>query len=149
MLGARTHLVQAPVEPAEPRDADATFAYLQPGIVLPAQWDRRAAVLQPEKRLMLAVLEDAVATFLRHPRRGDARERRAVREVEEWFDATDSVWPFTFIRVCEALGLNAQYVRAGLTRARGGRSGESSSRLTRPVRRMAGARHRIGARRFA
>jgi len=130
-------------------DTDTGAARLEPEVVLPAQvLDRRATMLQPEKRLMLAVLEDATATLLRYPLPRQARKRRALREAEEWLDSTDTESPFAFIRICEALGLDAQWLRTGLARAREAGEGEPAKHRTCPVRRMAGTRHRISGRRF-
>src|SRR5439155_24231760 len=82
--GAHTTSV---TERAGREDTDAGAARLEPEVVLPAQvLDRRATMLQPEKRLMLAVLEDATATLLRYPLPRQARKRRALREAEEWLD---------------------------------------------------------------
>ncbi|HLK10676.1 MAG TPA: hypothetical protein VKW76_04810 [Candidatus Binatia bacterium] len=63
--------------------------------------------LPPEKRLMLAVLTDAVATL----RRTRTERRRAIAEAHAWFVATDPGWPFSFVNVCDALGLDAARVR--------------------------------------
>src|SRR5438093_13567542 len=111
--GAHTTSV---TERAGREDTDAGAARLEPEVVLPAQvLDRRATMLQPEKRLMLAVLEDATATLLRPHH---ARQRRALREAEEWLDSADTESPFAFIRICEVLDLDAQWLRTGLVRAR-------------------------------
>ena len=144
--GAHTTSV---TERAGREDTDAGAARLEPEVVLPAQvFDRRASMLQPEKRLMLAILEDATATLLRYPPPRQARKRRALREAEEWLDSTDTESPFAFIRICEVLGLDAQWLRTGLSRAREAREGEPEKYRIRPIRRMAGTRHRIRGRRF-
>jgi len=130
-------------------DTDAGAARLEPEVVLPAQvFDRRASMLQPEKRLMLAILEDATATLLRHPTPRHAGKRRALRETEAWLDSPDTESPFAFIRICEALGLDAQWLRRGLARAQVAREGEPGKDRRRLVRRMAGTRHRISGHRF-
>ena len=130
-------------------ETDEVGVRVEPEVVLPAQvFDRRADLLQPEKRLMLAILEDATATLLRHPTPRHAGKRRALRETEAWLDSPDTESPFAFIRICEALGLDAQWLRAGLARAQVAREGERATYRRRLVRRMAGTRHRISGRRF-
>jgi hypothetical protein len=124
---------------------DTTSVRTEPVIVLPVQYfGRPAGVHQPERRLMLAVLQDAVATYLKY-RDADAHgERQAFHEVNDWLHSDDTKWPFAFIRVCEGLGLDATYLRAGLARIALSRSSESMP-VPRPFRHMAGMRHTISA----
>lgn len=64
--------------------------------------------LGPEKTLMLAVLEDAV-TYFRKPSR--ARRVKYREEEEAWFLGEDSDWLFSFVSICDALGLDAKSIR--------------------------------------
>src|SRR2546427_3713621 len=94
---------------------------LEPETILPSQFFGRFqldASLQPEKRLMLAVLEDAVGTFQKYVNVSSRQGRRLFSEAEEWFASPDADWPFGFVNVCQALGLDAEYLRAGLWRWR-------------------------------
>jgi hypothetical protein len=121
---------------------------LAPETVLPAQFfDCRIVVVQPEKRLMLAVLESAVWVLLhRHQGRG------RIAEAERWVASTATDWPFAFLNVCQALGLDPDYVRAGLARhARLGRDvGATPPRPRHFVfRRIVAGRQRITGRRRA
>jgi len=120
----------------------ASSAMLEPAIVLPVQvGDRRT--LQPEQRLMLAVLEDALATLLGHGCARSCGRQRVVEEVDGWVNSDATDWPFAFVRICEGLGLDPDYLRGGLERMRRAHdSGSTSSRLRR-FRRLAGARHAI------
>lgn len=91
----------------------------QPDTLLPAQYletFRRKAHLEPEKRLMLAVLEDAVVCFQKYLLTRDGKGRAMFREAEEWIMEEDSDWLFSFESVCEVLGFDPQYVRQGLVR---------------------------------
>ena len=63
--------------------------------------------MQPEKRLMVAVLADAVSTVVRHGSNGAHVSQKRVGEVEAWIAAEDDDWPFSFVNVCAALGLDA------------------------------------------
>ena len=88
---------------------------LAPDSFLPAQLYGApfgGARLQPEKRLQLAVLADAVLTFYRWV--GRSRPVNAFTEVEAWFASEDTDGPFTFLTVCHSLGLEAGYIRRGL-----------------------------------
>ena len=119
----------------------ARGARLEPDLLLPEQVAvRGAAAFQPEKRLMLAILEDAAATLMRRLPARRPEGRRVSREAARWLASTDTASPFAFLRICEALGLDADCVRKGLLRESPG---------YRPTRRMAVARHRISRPRAA
>jgi hypothetical protein len=77
---------------------------------------RRRIFLEPEKRLMLAILEDAVQCFQNNGFAQSVRGRRIFQEAKKWIVDADRDWVFSFENVCEALGLNPAYVRAGLRR---------------------------------
>jgi hypothetical protein len=77
---------------------------------------RRRIFLEPEKRLMLAILEDAVQCFQNNGFAQSVRGRRIFQEARKWIVDADRDWIFSFENVCEALGLNPAYVRAGLRR---------------------------------
>lgn len=71
----------------------------------------------PELRLMAAVLEDAVATLMTDLRRCSKRQRRDFAEAMRWVvDRDDDDRLFSFVNVCEALAIDADYLRAGLIR---------------------------------
>ena len=90
---------------------------LAPDGILPAQlYDRPfgGARLQPEKRLQVAVLADAVLTFHRWAGIERARAQRLFAEVEAWFASEDADGPFTFITICDSLNFDPTYIRRGL-----------------------------------
>src|SRR5438874_1232578 len=60
--------------------------------------------LLPEKRLMLAVLNDALLTLARHRGAADYRAQKRVSEVDVWVASDDVEWPFAFVNVCEEPG---------------------------------------------
>jgi hypothetical protein len=72
--------------------------------------------LSGEKRLMLAVLSDAIDIFLKHGTSLDARGRRLFAETADWIFSDDAMSPFSFINVCETLGLSPSCLRRGLRR---------------------------------
>ena len=83
-------------------------------IIVPTQYFKRV-INSGEKRLMLAVLEEAVATFQRHIHDDSGRGGRLFREVEDWFHSTDGIfWPFAFEEVCHTLEIDPEYLRRGL-----------------------------------
>lgn len=83
-----------------------------PDVLLPDQyWQivcRRD--LQPEKKLMLAALEDAIWTYRRYL----PMENLLFWEVEGWFFGQDSDRIFSFENICDVLGLSPGHIRQRL-----------------------------------
>jgi hypothetical protein len=90
----------------------------QPDTLLAAQYfdNLRRRTLEPEKRLMLAVLEDAVRCFEDNLSAQAGGKKKLFDEAEQWITERDGDWIFSFDRVCEALGFTPEYVRQGLLR---------------------------------
>ena len=91
----------------------------QPDTLLSLQYYkifRSTSQLEPEKRLMLAVLEDAVACFQNYIFARDRKGKLMSREAEEWIFEENSDGPFSFEAICEALGFDPKYTRQGLMR---------------------------------
>ena len=87
----------------------------EPDIILPNRFLPRT-IATPEKRRLLAVLEEAVGTFQRYAIAPDHRSRALYIDVEAWFSSEDTAWLCSFIGICDALGIDATYVRSGLGR---------------------------------
>jgi hypothetical protein len=66
--------------------------------------------MQPEHRLMVAILADALRLMLRHPPRS-VSELKAQRATAEWFADDDRKAPFSFLNLCRELNLDAARVR--------------------------------------
>jgi hypothetical protein len=69
---------------------------------------------QPEKRLQVAVLADAVLTFHQWAGNERAPARRLFAEVETWFASDEADGPFTFMAICDSLKFDPNYIRRGL-----------------------------------
>jgi hypothetical protein len=125
---------------------------LEPESVLPSQYFAHAAIdasLQPEKRLMLAVLEDAVGTFQKYVNARERSSQKLFTEVEDWFASDDQEWPYSFVNISQALGLEVPYLRRGLSRWKDRqrtRAGSASNVVRFPFRRVNGSRHMITGR---
>jgi hypothetical protein len=85
--------------------------------LMPDGAERGLPVLR-ERRLLLAVLEDAIRTYQRYAFAHDRRGAALRAQVEEWFASEDSDWTFSFVAICDALGLETSYLRAGIGRLR-------------------------------
>jgi hypothetical protein len=67
-----------------------------------------------EKRLMIAILEDAAAVYCKHREPTTSKGRRLFRDTQRWLQSSDKKWIFSFERICEALDLDPSYLRRGL-----------------------------------
>jgi hypothetical protein len=83
---------------------------------LASLFERRKTLLEPEKRLILAILEDAINSFQNNLTAQSGKGKKLFDEAEEWILEQDGYWLFSFESVCEVLGLNPGYVRQGLLR---------------------------------
>jgi len=91
----------------------------QPDTLLLAQYFetlRRKANSEPEKNLMLAILEEAVDCFQKYIFARDAKGKTIFVAAEQWLMEKNGNWIFPFDNVCDALGFNPSYVRQGLMR---------------------------------
>lgn len=112
VVGAKTGLART-----EESTADETPAVFQPEVLLPLQFYetlRRSHLLEGEKLLMLAVLEDAVESYMRYLNSSTRKGQSRFREAEEWINHQDKLWLFSFDNVCEALDIDPDYMRSGL-----------------------------------
>lgn len=75
---------------------------------------RRHVTFEPERPLMLALLEDAIKTFQDNRSASGGKNRRLFEEAEEWIFGADRDWVFSFASVCRALGIDPNYLRKGL-----------------------------------
>lgn len=88
-----------------------------PDTLLPSQFFdrvRRRTELDGERRLMIAVLEDALDVYRKQLIASDARGRQLFLEAERWLEDREANDLFSFQNICEVLDLNAEYIRRGL-----------------------------------
>ena len=100
----------------------------QPDILLSFQHQatfRRRFNLEPEKLLMLAVLEDAIVCFQDNLGATCKRKQALHTDAEQWILDDDKSYLFSFENVCGALNFDPAYLRRGLM-------GWKESKLGRP-----------------
>ncbi len=88
-----------------------------PSILTPDQYydERRDdSTLRPIKRLMLAILEDALRCLQKNANAKYGTRRRTYREAEQWLCGDNGNGLFSFKIVCETLGIEPAYLRSGL-----------------------------------
>ena len=88
------------------------------GAILP-QVSGSMADQEPLKRLMLAILDRAVSDFRTYAAVPTGRGRRLFTDVDTWF-SSPACGPFDFETVCQATGLDADYIRKGVGSSRPG-----------------------------
>jgi hypothetical protein len=83
---------------------------------------RRNFPLEPERELVLALLEDALDCFQKYFDSPRPKSRRLFAETEAWFFSDDRERPLSFANVCDFLGLDPDYLRRGLRQEAADRS---------------------------
>ncbi|MBM4264335.1 MAG: hypothetical protein FJ145_23290 [Deltaproteobacteria bacterium] len=91
---------------------------------------KRSVHLQPEKRLMLALLDDAVKCFQKYFAAQRGRGKRRFIEVEQWFWDKQRDDVFSFEHVCAVLGLSPGYLRRMLLKWKESTSTENAQSST-------------------
>ncbi|MBX3027162.1 hypothetical protein KF840_19860 [bacterium] len=77
---------------------------------------KRGAAASSEKRLMLAVLRNALECYQKHLHATDRTGRELFAEAAAWIESTNGHGLFSFENISEALELEPQYVRRQLAR---------------------------------
>lgn len=69
---------------------------------------------QPECRLLWAVLENAVDTYMKYMLATGRRPQRLFREAQDWIWHDDPTWLCSFVSICHVVGVDPDYLRRGL-----------------------------------
>jgi len=89
----------------------------QPDVLLGDQFSenfRRKIPLEPEKALLLAVLDDGVRCFQDNIFPQNKKKQILFEEAREWIFSDESNEIFSFVSICNALGFDPNYIRRGL-----------------------------------
>ena len=91
---------------------------IQPDTVLPSQFFavlREKGFVEGEKRLMAAVMADAVDVYQKMAFSTEARGQQLFHDAEEWiFGEGGPRSFFSFENICDVLSLEPEYIRHGL-----------------------------------
>jgi hypothetical protein len=82
---------------------------IEPEILLPSQFFDRfrgRSILEGERRLMLAVLEDGIMCYQKHASATRPRSKRLFQEAEQWIFEEGDAWPFSFESICGFFSLD-------------------------------------------
>ncbi len=75
---------------------------------------RRKGGISAERELMAAILADAIDCYWKYFNGRDGRSARLFRDASDWLFADDSQQAFSFLNICDALSLDAAYIRRGI-----------------------------------
>jgi len=73
---------------------------------------------QPECRLLWAVLQDGMETYMKYAGATSHRGQRLFADAEQWIGEEDPTRLCSFVSICHVLELKPGYFRAGLQRWR-------------------------------
>jgi len=102
---------------------------LEPDIFLPSQFYGSGALsrkLEGEKRLMIAILKDAVECLDKYRDSRNSASQIQYENALEWVTDESQDWLFSFNNICDLLGFDAEYLREVLLKR--------ENRYTKPVR---------------
>ena len=87
---------------------------LEPDIFLPSQFYGSGGIsrkLEGEKRLMIAILKDAVECLEKYRGSRSSTGRCHYQSAIEWVEENGTDWLFSFTNICDLLGFDPEYVR--------------------------------------
>lgn len=102
---------------------------LEPDIFLPSQFYGSGGLsreLEGEKRLMIAVLKDAVESLEKYRGATSGSGRSNYENAIAWVIDNETDWLFSFTNICDLLGFDPEYLRDVLLKR--------ENRYTKPVR---------------
>jgi len=103
---------------------------LEPDIFLPSQFYGTGGLsrkLEGEKRLMIAILKDAVECLEKYRDARSGIGHIQYQNAIEWVEDTGTEWLFSFTNICDLLGFDPHYMREVLLKR--------ENRYTKPARR--------------
>ena len=101
--------------------SDRSFGLFEPDALLPAQFYaafRGGSAVRGEKKLMLAVLQDALDCYQKYAFAKDGAGLQLFSDAYSWISCDDRNWYFSFENICETLEISPEYLRDGVERWR-------------------------------
>jgi hypothetical protein len=87
---------------------------LEPDVFLPSQFYGTGSLsrkLEGEKRLMIAILKDAVECLDKYRGARSSSGRSHYLNALEWVEDKSTEWLFSFTNICDLLGFDPDYMR--------------------------------------
>lgn len=120
---------------------DLLAKILEPDMTLPYQFygtRQLSGQLDGQKKLMLAVLQDAVECLEKYRSAKSAIHQELYRDALDWVRDPSADWLFCFTNVCDFLGFDSAYLRQSLL-GREKRACKSSQTKLAPMARVESA----------
>jgi hypothetical protein len=95
---------------------------IEPDTFLPSQFYGTGGLsrqLDGEKRLMIAILKDAVECLDKYRSQRSAPARSQYQNALEWVQDKNTEWLFSFTNICDLLGFDPDYMREVLLKREG------------------------------
>jgi hypothetical protein len=111
--------IENPPTQTNPGSDERMASLFQPDVLLTEQYIenfRRKTSLEPEKALLLAVLEDGVRCFQDNVLPRNRKKQMLFEEAESWLFSDEANGVFSFVSICALLGFDPGYIRRGLRR---------------------------------
>jgi len=77
--------------------------------------NRSMRLASGEKKLMLAILKDAIKCFRRNVTGKSVHSQKIFSETEEWFYDEDTNYLYSFLNICAWLGVDFKLIRLKLS----------------------------------
>jgi hypothetical protein len=112
-------------------------------VVMPSQFfgRQRCSQSEGERRLMLAVVEEAINCYCKTSFARDAHRVKLHQGAESWLFSEDRSWFFSFANICDVLSLDADCLRDTL---RQWKRGQAAARTQRAAALYSHAPHEAG-----
>ena len=105
---------------------------LEPDIFLPSQFYGTGGLsrqLEGEKRLMIAILKDALECLNKYRSAPSSSGRGHYQDALEWVEDKSTDWLFSFNNICDLLGFDPDYVRQVLLKKEGKYANSARGRI--------------------
>ena len=97
------------------------ISLLEPDVLAPSRYLatlQSKTRLEPEKKLMRAILEDAICCFQKYLASRDPYGKKIFYRAAAWIFDQKNEYFFSFANICETLNLDPSYLRKGLLRSK-------------------------------
>lgn len=119
---------------------DSENHIFEPDVILASEMStQRSGLPEPERMLMIAVLEEAARCFSNYGTASDRKQRALYEEARDWFASEDRSHLYAFENVCDVLGIDPAWLRRRLLQARNARRARADAHCTHDAPRVAGA----------
>lgn len=107
---------------------DSESQIFEPDVVLaPDFYAPRTGLPDPERSLMIAVLEEASRCLLNYCTSIDRKQRQLYEEARDWFASEDYEHLYSYENVCHVLGIDPAYLRRRIFAVRDRRAASTAS----------------------